>query len=303
LGELVGKPTSFTDAAVSPEALIPERQRIARQPGGSFEVLHRRKDGSVFLVEAAVREVTIGGKTLAISIERDVTERRKMEEELRGSRERLRKLSAHLGEVREEERRLLARELHDEVGMDLTAMRMDLSRAKGGFQEGPEAFAEWLFSMFDLVDDAVTRVNRLSDELRSPVLDLIGLEPAVQAHAEEVLSRAGIEIELALELGELKRSPERDLSVFRIFQEAMSNVIRHAGASRVEVTLRKLGEDILLEIRDDGVGVTEEQLWEQDSFGLIGMRERAVAVGGTVEISRAPGGGTKVVVVVPMGSA
>lgn len=165
-----------------------------------------------------------------------------------------------------------------------------------------DSFADRVHSMIEIVDDAVIRVNRMSHELRSPVLELLGLEEAIQAHAEEIQERTGLEIGLDLELGELERSPERDTSILRIFQEILSNVIRHAEAHRFEVSASVLGEKVVLEAWDDGVGISQEQARDEGSFGLIGMRERAVLVGGTVEIRRDPGGGTRVTVVIPVGS-
>ena len=229
----------------------------------------------------------------------DTTKHKQLEDELRESRNRLRNLTVRLDEVREEERTILARELHDEVGQALTAMRMDLAMFE---KEIPalEQLAKRLPLMIDLTQDSVDRVNRMSFELRSPVLDLLGLEAAVESEALEYRERWGTEIGLQLELGELEALPERDTMVCRILKEALSNVRRHAQANRVEVSLRVAEEELVLEVLDDGIGITDEQLRDQRSFGLIGMRERVERLGGSVEIERRPEGGTRVRAKIPI---
>ena len=179
-------------------------------------------------------------------------------------------------------------------------MRMDLDIIEETLPKREETVAHRLHSMIDLTDDAIVRVNRLSHELRSPVLEVLGIEAAVEANAEEMQERTGLEIGLDLHLGELGGHAERDTSVLRIFQEAMSNVSRHAQASRAQVSLRVLGKNVALVVQDDGIGIPNEQLRNKRSFGLIGMRERAERIGGTVEIRRLPGGGTQVTAEIPV---
>ena len=293
---------------IHPENALPEvMDQFEKQARGeqllaeAIPVL--RKDGSIFLADISSFHISMSGKEYLLGAFRDITERKRLEGELLDSRDRLRSLTAYLGEVREEERRLLARELHDEVGQDLTAMRMDLRRIQQGSLDGQGTFAEQLNSMSEILDGSIDIVNRLSHELRSPVLEFLGIEAAIEAHAREIQERSRLDIVLGLHLGEIERSHKRDTALLRIFEEAMSNVTRHAQASHAEVDMRVLGDAIVLELRDDGIGITEEQLQDGRSFGLIGMREQAVLLAGNVEIRRNPGGGTWVTVVIPVGPA
>lgn len=223
---------------------------------------------------------------------RDVTERQRAEDALVDSRLRLRSLARRLDSVREEERTSLARELHDEVGQALTAMRMDLSVLEKS--ERREHLVDRIHSMIDLTEDALQRVNRMSVELRSPLLEILGLRDAVEAHVGDFQEHSGIEVELGLQDLEMPECFERDLAAFRILQESLMNVRRHAKASRVQVGLSVAGDRLVLEVADDGVGVTAPQLRDHNSLGLIGMQERAERLAGSVEINRRREGGTRV---------
>ncbi len=287
-----------------PEDRVRDKEFEARRARGEepiaevpYDRLFVRKDGSERWIRW--RESSGPGNTL-VGLGADVTEQREAEEALLDSRDRLRKLAGRLDEVREVERNLLARELHDAVGQALTAMRWDLDMLEEELPEGQEALAHRIHSMIDITNDAVSRVNRLSHELRSPVLELLGLEAAIGAHAEEVQERTGVGVEWDIDLGDLEARSERDEVALRIFQESLSNVLRHAKASNVWVRLRVEGEDVVLEVLDDGIGISDEQLQDSGSFGLIGMRERAVRLGGRVEIRQRREGGTEVRASIPI---
>jgi len=241
-------------------------------------------------------------RPLVVVTSSDITELRRAEGELKESRNRLRNLTVRLDEVREEERTALARELHDDVGQALTAMRMDLAMVEEEVPEGQEQLADRLHSMLDLAQDSVDRVNRMSHDLRSPVLDILGLGAAVESEALEYQERWETETDLELEVEELEALPARDLTALRVLQAALSNVRRHADASRVEISMRVVGEELVLEVLDDGIGITDEQLKDPGSFGLVGMRERVERLGGALEIERCPEGGTRVRAKVPIAS-
>ena len=230
----------------------------------------------------------------------DMTDRKRAEEEALDSRDRLRKLTTQLDEVRDEERTALARELHDEVGQAMTAMRMDLDLIEGELPKGQETLSDRIHSIIDLTDDALERVNRLSHDLRSPVLEMLGLEAAVEAEVEEYQARWETEVRLEMEVGALEALGERDSTLYRILKESLTNVRRHARASRIEVSLRVSGEDLVLEVLDDGIGIVGDEFQGQRSFGLIGMRERAERLGGRVEIRRRDEGGTALVASIPL---
>jgi signal transduction histidine kinase len=215
----------------------------------------------------------------------------------------LKALSERLLLVQEEERTRIARELHDDLGQALTALKMDV----GGFlsMTQPSAADEPLRNrIMATLDETVTAVQRLSSELRPGVLDDLGLPDAIEAEALRFERRTGIECELSLpKHAELRVSSPAATAIYRIVQEALTNVARHANASRVEVRLRERPEELLLEIRDDGRGITDEEASNPRSLGLIGIRERADIVGGTVHFEGVTGRGTIVSVRIPMPTA
>jgi len=211
----------------------------------------------------------------------------------------LKALSDRLLLVQEEERTRIARELHDDLGQSLTALKMDV----GGLlaMTPPSAASEPLRNRITrTLDDTVTSVQRISSELRPSVLDDLGLLPAIEAEASRFEQRTGIECELSLPAEtELRLQGAAVTAVYRIVQEALTNVSRHAHATRVELRLRQRRDEWLLEIRDDGRGITSEEVRDPFSLGLIGIRERAALAGGTVHIEGISGRGTIVSVRIP----
>lgn len=218
---------------------------------------------------------------------------------LEGERE-LKALSERLLLVQEEERTRIARELHDDLGQALTALKMDV----GGLlsMTPPSAADEPLRNrIMATLDETVTAVQRISSELRPSVLDDLGLPTAIEAEALRFERRTGIECELSLpKHAELSVDGPAASAIYRIVQEALTNVARHANASRVEVRLRERPEELLLEIRDDGRGITDAEVSDPRSLGLIGIRERAVMAGGTVHFEGVAGRGTIVSVRIPL---
>lgn len=218
---------------------------------------------------------------------------------LEGERE-LKALSERLLLVQEEERTRIARELHDDLGQALTALKMDVG---GLLSMTPPSVADEPLRnrIMATLDETVTAVQRLSSELRPSVLDDLGLPTAIEAEALRFERRTGIECELSLpKHAELWVGGPAESAIYRIVQEALTNVARHADASRVEVRLRERPEELLLEIRDDGRGITGEEVSDPHSLGLIGIRERAVMAGGTVHFEGVAGRGTIVSVRIPM---
>ncbi len=246
---------------------------------------------------------------LAVIHGRDVTDRIESEKkkeqlsrDLRTSRDRLRNLTGRMDEVREDERKRLARELHDEVGQTLVAMRMDLAQVEKELPAGLEPISGRLHQMISVAQDSVDLVNRMSTELRSPILDVLGLEAAVESEIWEYNRRWGAEIEVEIDLGGLSVNAQRDMAVYRVLKESLSNVRRHAEASRISVSLRVAGEAVVLQVLDNGIGITDEQVQDPRAFGLIGMQERIQRVGGSIKIARRLEGGTRVIVEVPIAS-
>lgn len=274
---------------------------MARESGRTVNTGEYRvwcSDGSERICELYA---TVLPQNLIVTFD-DVTERKWLEDALRDSRDRLRGLAGELERVREEERTNLARELHDEVGQALTALKMDLETMENELHPGQEHFSGRLGSLIEIALDSVQRVNRMSAELRSPILDVLGLQDAVESEVWEYRQRRGLDVGLEMDLPPLARSRERDLAVYRILQESLSNVRRHAQVSRATVRLKVAGARLVMEVADDGIGITGEQLRDHQSFGLIGMRERAGRFGGRVEIRRRMEGGTLVRAEIPIAS-
>jgi PAS domain S-box-containing protein len=236
--------------------------------------------------------------TRATHLARIAIERKQLEEQLRD-------LSAHVESVREDERTGIAREIHDELGQALTALKMDLAwigrqtNAPAGLATG--ALLEKLRAMADMTDDVIDRVRRISAELRPGVLDDLGLSAAIEWQASEFEKRTGLKSQIHSGLGDAQLDRDLSTAVFRIFQEALTNVGRHADASRIDVFLDVEDGSLCLEIRDDGRGISPEAAKSPRSLGLLGIRERARRLGGVATVRRGARGGTVVELVVPMG--
>jgi signal transduction histidine kinase len=230
----------------------------------------------------------------------DITDRKEAEEQLKTSRERLRDLSRHLESVREEERTSSAREIHDELGQLLTALKIDMSWMAKRLPKAETSLAEKTRTMYELVDGAIQTVKRISSELRPGLLDDLGLAAAIEWQAQELRKRTDIDFEFRASPKEITLDRDRSTAIFRICQEALTNVVRHANATRVRLSLQQKRGGILLRISDNGKGIAEKQLSDPKAFGLIGMRERARFWGGEVKISGTPGKGTVVAVSIPL---
>jgi signal transduction histidine kinase len=213
------------------------------------------------------------------------------------ARRKLKTLSERLLLIQEEERSRIARELHDDLGQSLTALKMDVV----GLVQSPGNTAI-RDRILQTIDATVSAVQRISAELRPSALDDLGLVAAIESEGQRFEERSGIECELSLP-AELEVSPVVSASIYRIVQEALTNVARHSNATRVEVRLRDRPEELLLEVRDDGRGITAAEARDPLSFGLIGIRERAELIGATVQFEGVEGRGTIVSVRIPRSAA
>jgi PAS domain S-box-containing protein len=233
-------------------------------------------------------------------LRQEISERILIEEKLEDSRERLRSLSNHLRNIREKERALLSRELHDELGQALTGMKMDVAWMKRRLPEDNAALIERANSLLSLIDDAIITVQRISTALRPPMLDGIGLTDAFSTAASDFAKRTNVNCRVVAEPREMSLDKDMSVEAFRIFQEALTNIARHAEARNVSVHLQKKGDRFLMKIKDDGKGITEKAMRDQKSIGLTGMHERAYAIGGSLAISGSSGKGTTVSLRVPL---
>jgi two-component system sensor histidine kinase UhpB len=225
----------------------------------------------------------------------DTTERRRAEEALLASHEQLRRLAHRLDEVREQEVTRISREVHDELGHALTALRLDLSWLVPKLSRNREPVRRKANEVLALVDDTIDTVRRIASELRPPVLEDLGLAAGIESLLERFADQTGAVTELLAARDEVPETARRPL--YRIVQEALTNIARHARATRVRIVLECSAGGVLLEVADDGVGIAAGMLAKRGSLGLLGMRERAAAIGADFQVQPGPTGGTIIRVV------
>jgi signal transduction histidine kinase len=229
----------------------------------------------------------------------ELAERELSEQRLRASEEKLRNLASHLQSVREEERIHIAREIHDELGQALTGLKFDINTlAKTFAAGGGEAAAQGTHGLCLQIDRIINSVRRIASGLRPEVLDEIGLAAAIEWQAREFSRRTGIRCVVDVEPEFVDPDKDRSTALFRIFQELLTNVARHANATRVAVRLAD-GEVIRLKVEDNGRGIQEKEFESPKSLGLLGLRERVLAFGGTIDVKGEEGKGTTVRVAIP----
>lgn len=268
--------------------------------GGRREVTAVRADGTDFQMSLALDEMWLDGERRFIAIIRDVTESKMAQQALENSQLQLRELADHLQTVREAERAGIAREIHDELGQSLLALNMDLHWIGQRLPKQDQELSAKVQSMKELVDSTVGVVQRISSDLRPAILDDLGLEAAISWYVEQYGKRTGIVRSISMDMGDVNLGLQASTAVFRILQEALTNVGRHSGADEVTVSLLVRDGYLNLEIADNGKGINEQQMSESGSFGLLGMRERALILDGDVSISPRPGGGTVVSLELPI---
>jgi signal transduction histidine kinase len=213
-------------------------------------------------------------------------------------RELLRALAARMEKVREEERKKVARDLHDQIGQLLTALKIDLVWIARRLPEGESGVRERIARSIELIHSGAQSVRNICSGLRPGILDDLGLAAAIEWQSGEFAARTGIGCEAAVPAGPLRLDGESESALFRIFQEALTNIARHAEATSVRVSLLEEPEELVLRVEDNGKGFREEE--GKSSLGLLGMKERAQACGGQVRIASAPGSGTSVTVRLPL---
>ena len=220
--------------------------------------------------------------------------------ELKKSRENLRNLSSYLQSVREQERTLIAGEILDDLGQSLTALKIDISWLAKKLPKDQKPLLEKLEAMSKLTGATLKTVQRISTELRPSLLDHLGLAAAIEWQVEEFQNRSGIKYKLTIDPEDITLDEKLSTAIFRIFQETLTNVARHAQATRVTVSLKETEDTLELRLRDNGKGITKEQISDPKSFGLMGIRERVHPWGGQVTISGKPGKGTAVEIRIPI---
>jgi PAS domain S-box-containing protein len=271
---------------------------IAREESYEGQGVMNRPDGSSFEVDFSAAPIDYQGRPARVLTFRDVTERNQAERSLRESRQRLRNFAAKLEETREEERTTMSREIHDELGQTLTGLKMDFAWMAKHAPTNAEAMSR-IESMEGLVDNMIQTVRDLAVRLRPGMLDDLGLVPAIDWQVREFRKRSNIRCDVRLPDDTLHVDDDKATAVFRILQEALTNVARHATATSVTIELTADDEHLSLTVCDDGIGVSEQAVWATDSIGLIGMRERAGGFGGRLDVERRDPSGTSVRLMLP----
>ena len=234
-----------------------------------------------------------------IGVGRDITARKEAEQTLLESWEELRRLATRVEEAREDERTSLALELHDTAGQAITALKLDVGQLKKHLEQGQAPTPQELDALNDLLDHTADDVRRISSELRPGVLDDIGLDGAIEWQIDELKKRTDLGFSLRLQSEKCQLDYARRTALFRVFQELLTNIVRHAHARSVQVTLERAEDLVTLTVADDGLGVDLEKLEDSGSIGVVGMRERLRPYGGELQYESAPGKGTIARVVMP----
>jgi PAS domain S-box-containing protein len=285
-----------------PPFLVPPGESVGGETGG-YELEIVRRDGTATALDLRFSRLQLQGHNLLLLLFRDITRRRQAENELRDSREQLRALAARLQAVREEERTRVAREIHDELGQMLTAIKMDLRWIEHDLERFNDPRLNPLLdkavAATELTDALASSVQRIAAELRPGILDRLGLAMALTHEAEQFQQRTGIQCRFRAPEDEPLLPVESVTAVFRIFQEAMTNVARHAQASAVEIELASQGGFLALQISDNGRGFRTADLPGHHSLGMLGMQERARHLGGEITFQSGPAGGTVVTLRIP----
>ncbi|HLP18570.1 MAG TPA: histidine kinase [Bacteroidota bacterium] len=240
------------------------------------------------------------GESFIVSVITDITERKKFEDELTESRQQLRNLSAHTDAIVEKERTRIAREVHDELGQSLTALKMDCAWLERRFNDTQVEFKARTRMMSQLIDDTIKTVRRISTELRPEMLDDLGLAATLEWQLTEFQKRTGIEWTATITPKDIDVSTTVSTAAYRVFLETLTNIARHAQATAMNVELTLDERELRLHVEDNGVGITQEQITHPASLGLLGIRERVGFLGGTVKIAGRPAKGTVVEIRIPI---
>ena len=294
---------------LSPSAIVSQKnifdfnlnmERLLKEGHVIYDLIHKAKDKKLIPVEINSHLFFYNEMPTVLSIARDITERKQAEEKLKRTSKLLRELATHLQSVREEERTMIAQEIHDELGQVLTALKIQVSLLANKLNKNQEPLKEKIKSLSDMIDASVESVQKISSKLRPGILDELGLIAAIEWQAEEFEKLTSIKCSLVLPKEEMKLEKNKSTAIFRIFQEALTNIARHSQATKAAISLLIHQSNIYLEILDNGKGITLEQIKDFKSLGIHGMEERAMVFGGQVYFEGVAGKGTIVKVEIPV---
>lgn len=293
------------DQVGHPDEIEWSRERFAGRHDGTenpinLEVRVFTRTGEMRWLAVAAKIIEYQGKRAVLNTAFDITDRKLAEEQLKISEQRLHQLAGYLQTAREQERSSIAREIHDELGQAMTALKMDLAWLTKQVPSEQTSLHERLRGMNDLANDTIKTVRRLATQLRPGVLDDLGLLAALEWQAQEFQTRTGIICDFTPDVEINDLAPEHATALFRICQESLTNVARHAQATQVNIHLWGEDNHLLLEIKDNGRGITINETTNSRSFGLLGMQERAFLLGGEFQLTGRPNQGTTVTARIPL---
>ena len=294
-------PARFRAAHAAQVERFGDTRTAARRMGGSLRIVSGlRRNGEEFPIDASISQIEESGKRFYTVILRDITARLAAEDALRRSKDELQALGAAAHMTREQEKSRIARELHDELGQLLTMLQMDVAWCKEALPYGNEAFETRLDRMEKLLKSTIAATRRIAADLRPLMLDDLGLVPSLEWLVENFSQRTGIACGLVIGERDLSLPKAHASAIFRIVQESLTNIAKHAQASHAEIAIERDGDGLVLRVVDDGIGFSPQAARKPNSFGLFGLHERASLMGGVATIESAPGEGTTVEVRLPV---
>jgi PAS domain S-box-containing protein len=300
--ELIGMNIHEIETALSDKEIENRISEMLAQKALRFETKHLKKDRSLIDLEVSISIMSMNSKPLVAAFVKDITDRKLNETQIRNSNQKLHQLTMHLQHIREAERASLARELHDELGQQLTALKMDLAWIRSRVK-GDQKIESKFIDTIKLTDEAVSTIRRINSELRPSLLDELGLVAALEHLVNEFGKRSNVKCKFTSKLQGVNINKEVSIGIFRIVQESLTNAYRHSGASYIQVELDAVKRGLRLVIIDNGKGFTEEEKNKSNRFGLIGMQERAATIKSDLLIQSTPGTGTTISLIVPEISA
>ena len=261
---------------------------------------HIKRSGEIIKVNIIANNIIYEGSPAVLVLANDITDKFLAEENLQRSHEELRELASHLETIREAERTHMAREIHDELGQQLTGLKMDITWLGRKIQTEDEVIKTKLKETVELIDKTVITVRRIATELRPSILDDLGLVAAMEWQTEEFEKRSDIKASFISNVSNINVTPEIATGIFRIFQESLTNVLRHSRATAVRSSFRAENDMLRLKIEDNGIGFRRSEIENKKTLGLLGMKERASLIKGNYEINGETGKGTSVIITVPL---
>ena len=270
------------------------------------EIINKKKDGTLIDIESSSTPIFDEGNKIIgfLGIQRDITERKHAEEALKNSQQQLRNFASHLQNIREEEKIAIAREIHDDLGQILVALKIDIGLFKQKIsKENGCINSEEILGKFDslsgLVDKTIKTARRIMTGLRPEIIDTLGFIEAAKSYVLEFEDRHRIPCQFICTILKLNITPQQSVALFRILQEALTNVAKHAKATSVKIKVNVHLHKLIMEITDNGIGFHENHTLRQDSFGMLGMKERVILLDSDLFITGNTGKGTTVRVVMP----